>query len=114
MTEAVHEEVWKCNPKEFILFYFRSFFMIIEACGEFILPYLNANIIDKGAANGDIPYILRNGGYMILLALVMLCNHQNGIPALHSHAEPAGRYEQPEQRDDHNRAGHQFVWPRGI
>ncbi|EET62828.1 ABC transporter, ATP-binding protein [Marvinbryantia formatexigens DSM 14469] len=46
--------------------------MIIEACGEFILPYLNANIIDTGAANGDISYILRNGVYMILLALVML------------------------------------------
>ncbi len=47
-------------------------FMIIEACGEFILPYLNANIIDVGAANGDIPYILQNGFYMLLVALVMI------------------------------------------
>ena len=58
--------------KNLYCFILGPFFMIIEACGEFILPYLNANIIDKGAANGDIPYILRNGGYMILLALVML------------------------------------------
>ena len=46
--------------------------MIIEACGEFILPYLNANIIDKGAANGDIPFILQNGLYMLVTALIML------------------------------------------
>lgn len=48
------------------------FFMIVEACGEFVLPYLNANIIDKGAANGDVSYILQNGFYMLLVALVML------------------------------------------
>ena len=33
------------------------FFMIVEACGEFVLPYLNANIIDKGAANGAVSQI---------------------------------------------------------
>lgn len=47
-------------------------FMVLEACGEFILPYINANIINIGAANGDIPYILKNGLYMALIALVML------------------------------------------
>lgn len=47
-------------------------FMILEACGEFILPYLNANVIDRGAANGDIAYILQNGFYMVMVALVML------------------------------------------
>ena len=47
-------------------------FMIVEASGEFVLPYLNANIIDKGAANGDIPYILQNGLYMLLVALAMI------------------------------------------
>lgn len=49
-------------------------FMILEACGEFILPYLNANIIDHGAANGDVAYILENGLYMVLVALVMLAS----------------------------------------
>lgn len=58
--------------KNLYCFILGPFFMIIEACGEFILPYLNANIIDRGAANGDISYILRNGVYMVLLALVML------------------------------------------
>ena len=48
------------------------FFMVLEACGEFILPYINANIIDVGAANGDIPYIIENGIYMVLIAAAML------------------------------------------
>lgn len=48
------------------------FFMILEACGEFVLPYINANIINKGAASGDIAYILQNGLYMALLALAMM------------------------------------------
>lgn len=47
-------------------------FMILEAVGEFILPYINANIIDKGAAEGDIPFILRNGMYMAILAACMM------------------------------------------
>ena len=48
------------------------FFMVLEACGEFILPYINANIIDKGAAEGNVPYILENGIYMVLLAAFMM------------------------------------------
>ena len=47
-------------------------FMILEAVGEFILPYINANIIDKGAATGDIPFILKNGLYMAILAALMM------------------------------------------
>ena len=48
------------------------FFMVLEACGEFILPYINANIIDVGAANGDVPYIIKNGAFMALLAVFMM------------------------------------------
>ena len=47
-------------------------FMVMEASGEFILPYINANIINIGAANGDIPYIIKNGLFMALIALGML------------------------------------------
>jgi len=47
-------------------------FMVIEACGEFILPYVNANIINVGAANGDIPYIISHGFYMLIIAIMML------------------------------------------
>lgn len=48
------------------------FFMVLEACGEFILPYINANIIDVGAANGDVPYIIKNGAFMALIAVFMM------------------------------------------
>ena len=48
------------------------FFMVLEACGEFILPYINANIIDVGAAKGDVPYIIENGIFMALLAVAMM------------------------------------------
>lgn len=60
--------------KNLYCFILAPVFMILEACGEFILPYLNANVIDKGAANGDIAYILQNGFYMVLVALVMLAS----------------------------------------
>ena len=44
------------------------FFMVLEACGEFILPYINANIIDVGAARGDVPYIIKNGVFISKIA----------------------------------------------
>lgn len=47
-------------------------FMVLEACGEFILPYINANIIDKGAATGDVDFIIKNGIYMALIAAFMM------------------------------------------
>ncbi len=46
--------------------------MILEACGEFILPYINANIINKGASRGDVSYILENGIYMAILTILMM------------------------------------------
>ncbi len=58
--------------KHLACFILAPLFMVLEASGEFLLPFINANIIDKGAATGDIPYILRNGVYMLLLALGML------------------------------------------
>ena len=48
------------------------FFMVLEACGEFILPFINANIIDKGAANRDVDYIIQNGLLMLILAVLMM------------------------------------------
>ena len=48
------------------------FFMVLEACGEFIIPFINANIINKGAATGDIAYIVENSIYMLLVAFSML------------------------------------------
>ena len=47
-------------------------FMVLEACGEFVLPYINANIINVGAATGDVEYILRHGLLMLVLAGLMM------------------------------------------
>ena len=48
------------------------FFMVVEACGEFILPFLNKDIIDNGAAKADVDYIINRGILMGIIALVML------------------------------------------
>ena len=48
------------------------FFMVIEACGEFILPFLNKDIIDNGAAKGDVDYIIQKGILMAVIAVIML------------------------------------------
>ncbi|MBO5208370.1 MAG: ABC transporter ATP-binding protein [Lachnospiraceae bacterium] len=58
--------------KDWYCFILGPLFMTLEAAGEFILPFINANIINNGAANGDIPYILKNGVYMFLIAISML------------------------------------------
>ena len=46
--------------------------MIFEASGEFILPYINANIINIGVAERNIPYIVSNGILMIIISAFML------------------------------------------
>lgn len=59
------KKFWYC-------FLFGPIFMVLEACGEIFLPYLSANIINQGAANGDIPSILLNGLFLLLLAAAMM------------------------------------------
>lgn len=64
---------YKPSIKKYLYcFILAPFFMVLESCGEFILPYINANIIDKGAANRDIAFILRNGLWMALISVGML------------------------------------------
>lgn len=58
--------------KHWYCFVLGPLFMVMEASGEFILPYINANIINVGAVSGDIPYIIKNGIYMALIAVGML------------------------------------------
>ncbi|MCR4705207.1 MAG: ABC transporter ATP-binding protein, partial [Lachnospiraceae bacterium] len=47
-------------------------FMLTEVAGDVYMPTLMADIINVGAVNHDVPYILRNGALMILLAIVMM------------------------------------------
>lgn len=56
----------------FYCFILGPLFMMLEASGEFILPYVSANIINEGAAKGNMPYVLQNGFYMLCIAAGML------------------------------------------
>ena len=44
------------------------FLLFLQALADLSLPTLLADIVNKGIVNGDIPYILRLGGYMVLIA----------------------------------------------
>lgn len=59
------KKYWYC-------FLLGPFFMILEALGEIVLPYINANIINEGVVREDIGYIVQNGIYMALIAVFML------------------------------------------
>lgn len=52
--------------------------MIIEVIGEVVMPKFMADIINKGAANGDVPYIIGMGIVMLLTALLMLAGGIGG------------------------------------
>lgn len=45
-------------------------FKLAEAVMELFVPILMANIIDIGVRNRDIPYVLKNGVFMLLLAVL--------------------------------------------
>lgn len=47
-------------------------FKMLEALFELFIPLVVADIIDVGIQNGDVPYILRRVGLMVLLGLVGL------------------------------------------
>lgn len=62
----------KHAKKYWYCFLLGPMFMIMEAAGEIILPYINANIINEGVVREDIGYIIQNGIYMALIAVFML------------------------------------------
>lgn len=48
------------------------FFMVLEVIMETMIPLLMAHIVDNGVNKGDIDYIIRVGGIMVVLAAVGL------------------------------------------
>ena len=46
--------------------------MILEVIGDVLLPYLTSLIINEGAANRDIDYIVRMGAVMVVCTLLMM------------------------------------------
>ncbi|MCX8007642.1 MAG: ABC transporter ATP-binding protein/permease [Coriobacteriia bacterium] len=45
--------------------------LVVQAVANLYLPDLNADIVNKGIANGDVDYILRTGGVMVAVTLVL-------------------------------------------
>src|SRR3954471_2296670 len=45
---------------------------LVGTIASLYLPSLNADIIDKGIASGDTGYILRTGGWMLLVSGVQI------------------------------------------
>lgn len=63
---------WKYMKPYLSAFILGPVLMIIEVIGEVVLPKLMANIINIGAANHDVPYILSMGGAMLGVAAFMI------------------------------------------
>jgi ATP-binding cassette subfamily B protein len=45
--------------------------LLVQAIGNLYLPTLNGDIINNGVAKGDTDYILRTGGFMLAVSLVL-------------------------------------------
>ena len=52
--------------------------MIVEVIGEVMLPAMMADIINVGAANHDIPYIIVKGIGMVIMAFAMMAGGIGG------------------------------------
>ena len=70
--EGRMKRYWKYARPYLYAFILGPILMITEVVGEVVLPALMAQIINVGAANRDVAYILEMGGVMILTALVMM------------------------------------------
>ena len=44
--------------------------ILLQSLSELYLPTLMADIVDKGVVTGDIPYIWKIGGFMLLVTAI--------------------------------------------
>ena len=51
----------------------------VQTTAALTLPALNAHIIDNGIVRGNLPYIWRMGGVMMIFALVQICFHAAAV-----------------------------------
>lgn len=63
---------WKYMKPYLPAFILGPVLMIVEVIGEVVLPKLMANIINIGAANHDVPYIMGMGVAMLGMAALMI------------------------------------------
>ncbi len=66
------KKYWKYIKPYLSSFIIAPILMIVEVIGEVVLPKLMANIINNGAANKDIPYIIGMGICMVIVAVLMM------------------------------------------
>ena len=69
---------WKYIKPYLSAFIIGPILMIVEVVGEVLLPKFMANIINIGAANHDVPYIISMGAVMVLKALFMMAGGVGG------------------------------------
>ena len=69
---------WKYIKPYLPAFIIGPILMIVEVIGEVVLPKFMANIINIGAANHDVPYIIGMGVVMVITALLMIAGGVGG------------------------------------
>lgn len=52
------------------LFLLSISFLVVEAIGDLLQPSIMASMVDVGVAEGDMDYVLKMGGYMLLVTAV--------------------------------------------
>lgn len=72
------KKYWKYIKPYLPAFIFGPLLMIVEVVGEVLLPKFMANIINNGAANRDVPYIIGMGILMVITALLMMAGGIGG------------------------------------
>ena len=66
------KKYWKYIRPYLSAFILGPILMIVEVIGEVLLPKFMANIINVGAAERNVPYIISMGAVMIITALLMM------------------------------------------
>lgn len=69
---------WKYVKPYLSAFIIGPLLMIVEVVGEVLLPKFMANIINIGAVNHDVPYIIGMGAVMVVTALLMMAGGIGG------------------------------------
>lgn len=72
------KKYWKYVKPYLPAFIIGPVLMITEVLGEVLLPAFMADIINIGAANHDVPYIVGRGIIMVLTAMVMMAGGVGG------------------------------------
>ena len=70
---------WKYMKPYLSAFIIGPLLMIVEVVGEVALPKFMANIINIGAAQQNVPYIIGMGAAMVATALLMMAGGIGGL-----------------------------------